>query len=148
MVSIMATENNTIVTINNIDSGTQFINGANATPLTGTTFTRTLQKGQSFILYAKVRLNALSLQDRGWLGARITADKNIAVTVGGLMQQGGATSGTVSDNRDFAVDQLNFRRTVRKRICSHARKRGNSGKSDCGCYTSQYNDQYEWKCHP
>lgn len=106
MVSIMATENNTSVTINNIDSGTQFINGTNATPLTGTTFTRTLQKGQSFILYAKVKLNALSLQDRGWLGAKITADKNIAVTVGGLMQQGGATSGTVSDSRDFAVDQL------------------------------------------
>lgn len=106
MVSIMATENNTVVTINNIDAGTQFINGASATPLTGTTFTRTLQKGQSFILYAKVKLNAFSLQDRGWLGAKITADKNIAVTVGGLMQQGSIETGTVSDSRDFAVDQL------------------------------------------
>ncbi|ANF49777.1 hypothetical protein A0O34_04125 [Chryseobacterium glaciei] len=106
MVSMMATENNTVITISNIDSGTQFINGASATPLTGTTFTRTLQKGQSFVLYAKVKLNALSLQDRGWLGAKISADKNIAVTVGGLMQQGSIETGTLSDNRDFGVDQL------------------------------------------
>lgn len=106
MVSMMATENNTVITISNIDSGTQFINGASATPLTGTTFTRTLQKGQSFVLYAKVKLNALSLQDRGWLGAKISADKNIAVTVGGLMQQGSIETGTLSDSRDFAVDQL------------------------------------------
>lgn len=106
MVSIMATENNTVVTISNIDSGTQFINGANTTPLTGTTITRTLNKGQSFILYAKVKVGALSLQDRGWLGAKITSDKNVAVTVGGLMQQGSVETGTVSDSRDFAVDQL------------------------------------------
>ncbi|MFP3593522.1 IgGFc-binding protein [Chryseobacterium sp. SIMBA_038] len=106
MVSMMATENNTVITISNIDSGTQFINGASATPLTGTTFTRTLQKGQSFVLYAKVKLNALSLQDRGWLGAKISSDKNIAVTVGGLMQQGSVETGTLSDSRDFGVDQL------------------------------------------
>jgi hypothetical protein len=106
MASMMATEDNTVITVSGIDNGTQFINGVSATPITGTTVTRTLQKGQSFILYAKVKLNQLSLQDRGWLGAKITATKNIAVTVGGLMQQGGATSGTVSDSRDFAVDQL------------------------------------------
>lgn len=106
MVSIMATENNTVVTINNIDAGTQFINGYSTTPLTGTTFTRTLNKGESFVLYAKVKTGAFSLQDTGWLGAKITSDKNIAVTVGGLMQQGSVESGTVSDGRDFAVDQL------------------------------------------
>lgn len=106
MVSITATENNTIVTVNNIDAGTEFINGASATPLTGTNITRTLQKGQSFILYAKVKINTLSLQDRGWLGAKITSNNNIAVTVGGLMQQGSIETGTVSDSRDIAVDQL------------------------------------------
>ncbi|MFC5875628.1 hypothetical protein SAMN05443633_103396 [Chryseobacterium arachidis] len=106
MASIMATEDNTVVTINNIDAGTEFINGANATPITGTSITRTLQKGQSFVLYAKVKVNTFSLQDRGWLGAKITSTKDIAVTTGGLMQQGSIETGTVSNSRDMAVDQL------------------------------------------
>ncbi|WP_449400958.1 hypothetical protein [Chryseobacterium wanjuense] len=103
---MMATENNTIVTISNIDSGTEFIDGSNSAPLTGTTITRTLQKGQSFVLYAKIKVGQSSLQDTGWLGAQITSNKNITVTVGGLMQQGGITSGNSTTGRDFAVDQL------------------------------------------
>jgi hypothetical protein len=102
MASIMATEDNTVVTLSGFDVGLQFLNGTNSTPITpsGSTITRTLNKGQSFVFYAKVKVNQSSLQDAGWLGAKITADKNIAVTVGGLMQQG------VGDGRDFAVDQL------------------------------------------
>ncbi len=53
-----------------------------------------------------MKINTFSLQDKGWLGAKISSDKNIAVTVGGLMQQGSVDTGTVSDSRDFAVDQL------------------------------------------
>lgn len=108
MVSIMASQDNTTVTISNIDSGTEFINGSNATPITGTIVNRTLNKGESFVLYAKVKTGALSLQDTGWLGAKITADKNVAVTVGGLMQQGSTdvAGATNTDYRDFAVDQL------------------------------------------
>ncbi|WP_300688353.1 IgGFc-binding protein [Chryseobacterium sp.] len=106
MASIMATEDNTVITVSNIDTGTEFINGSGTTPITGNTVTRTLSKGQSFVLYAKVKTGTLSIQDTGWLGAKITADKNIAVTVGGLMQQGSIDTGTNSDNRDFAVDQL------------------------------------------
>lgn len=105
MASIMATEDNTTITISNIDAGTQFINGTSSILLTGPTLTRMLQKGESFILYAKVRVNTLSIQDTGWLGARINADKNIAVTVGGLMQQGGGTTASL-DTRDIGVDQL------------------------------------------
>ena len=106
MASIMAAENNTVITVSNIDSGTEFIDGVNSTPLTGTTITRTLQKGQSFILYAKVKTGQLGLQDTGWLGSQITSNKNITVTVGGLMQQGGIVSGNSTSGRDFAVDQL------------------------------------------
>lgn len=106
MASIMASEDNTTVTVSGIISGTEFINGSSTTPITGTTVTRTLNKGESFILYAKVKVGVLSLQDRGWLGSKISADKNIAVTVGGLMQEGSIETGTASDNRDFAVDQL------------------------------------------
>lgn len=101
MLSIMATENNTNVTISNIDAGTEFINGSSATPLTGTTFNRILQKGESFILYAPVKTGGITIQDTGWLGAKVLADKNISVAVGGLMQQGNA-----ADNRDFGLDQL------------------------------------------
>mgnify|MGYP000432080861 CR=1 FL=1 len=105
MLSIMATENNTNVTISNIDAGTEFLNGGSATPLTGTSISRTLQKGESFILYAPVKINQFSIQDTGWIGARVLSDKNIAVTVGGLMQQGGTTSATRT-NMDMGVDQL------------------------------------------
>ncbi|MCY1660215.1 IgGFc-binding protein [Chryseobacterium sp. SL1] len=101
MASIMATQNNTTVTISNIDFGTQFINGTSSSPITGSIITRTLQKGQSFILYAPVRVSQLSIQDTGWLGAKISANNDIAVTVGGLMQQGGS-----ADGRDFGMDQL------------------------------------------
>ncbi|MFC3159475.1 hypothetical protein ACFOEQ_14005 [Chryseobacterium arachidis] len=51
-------------------------------------------------------MNTFSLQDRGWLGAKITSTKDIAVTTGGLMQQGSIETGTVSNSRDMAVDQL------------------------------------------
>ena len=103
MLSIMATDANTDIRIDNIKAGTKFINGAGGlapTPLVGP-FNITLQKGQSFILYAPAANNILSSQDTGWLGAKIFATKNIAVTVGGLMQQGNA-----SNDRDLGFDQL------------------------------------------
>ena len=108
MLSVMATEDNTQVTISNIKSGTQFLNGSNSTPITSTTINRTLQKGQSFILYAPVKNNQRSTQDAGWLGAKVTATKDIVATVGGLMQMGdnSTANATSTTNRDMAVDQL------------------------------------------
>lgn len=46
-------------------------------------------------------IEAVSIQGSGWLGAQVKSNKNILVTVGGLMQQGGN-----NDGRDFALDQL------------------------------------------
>ncbi|MCB9202708.1 MAG: IgGFc-binding protein [Flavobacteriales bacterium] len=100
MLSIMATEDNTDITISNLKPGMEFDNGTSGTPITGTTIVRTLQKGESFILYAPVKINQLSVQDYGWLGARIQSTKNVTVAVGGLMQQGGGNS------RDLGFDQL------------------------------------------
>ena len=101
MLSIMATEDGTSIRIDNIKTGTEFINGLSATLLTGPSITRTLQKGESFILYAPVKINTTSMQDTGWLGAKVISDKNVAVAVGGLMQQGAS-----GDNRDIGFDQL------------------------------------------
>lgn len=101
MLSVMATEDNTVVFISNIKPGTKFINGSGGTTLVGPSMSRTLQKGQSFILYAPVVLNTRTAQDDGWLGARVQSDKNISVIVGGLLQQGSS-----SDNRDIGLDQL------------------------------------------
>ena len=101
MLSVMATEDNTTIVIDNIKPGTKFVNGTLGTTLTGPSINKLLQKGDSFILYAPVQSNTLSIQDTGWLGAKIISDKNIAVTVGGLMQQG-----NIPSSRDIGFDQL------------------------------------------
>lgn len=99
MMSMMALEDNTVVTISNIDAGTYFINGGGT--MTGTSFTRTLNKGESFVLYAPVTLGSSSIQDTGWLGAIVASDKDIVTTVGGLLQMG-----VGGGNRDIGLDQL------------------------------------------
>lgn len=101
ILSIMATEDNTNIEISDIKPGVEFLNGTNPTPLIGTTFHRTLQKGETFILYAPVKTGGITIQDTGWLGSKITSNKNISVIVGGLMMLGASGSA-----RDFGLDQL------------------------------------------
>ena len=121
MLSIMAVENNTIITINNIDSGTEFYNGNNPIPLSATTYVKTLQKGQSFILYSPQK-SVSSPNDYGWLGAKVTSDKNIVCTVGGLMMQGGA--GNV---KDIGLDQIV---PAKETGLKYAIMQGNGGNSE------------------
>lgn len=103
MLSVMATENNTSVIISNIKPGTLFRDGpAGTTTITGPNITRILNKGESLILFAPAETNnAASPQNAGWLGAKVSSDKDISVIVGGLLQQGGS-----SNNRDIGLDQL------------------------------------------
>ena len=101
ILSIMATVDNTNIEISNIKPGMEFLNGGNPTPLIGTSFFRTLQKGETFILYAPVKIGGATIQDTGWLGSKITSNENISVVVGGLMMLGAAGS-----SRDFGLDQL------------------------------------------
>ena len=122
MLSVMATEDNTKVIISNIKPGTKFINGTAGTTLVGPSITQTLQKGQSFILYAPVQNNTQSIQDTGWLGAKVLSDKNISVIVGGLMQQGNS-----GDNRDIGLDQL----VPKERLgLEHVVMQGNGGVAE------------------
>ncbi|MCE3074614.1 DUF4347 domain-containing protein [Chryseobacterium gwangjuense] len=101
VLSIMATDDDTNINISDLDPGMEFLNGSNPTPLIGTSLYRTLQKGETFILYAPVKTNGVSIQDTGWLGAKIVSNKDVSVVVGGLMMLG--ASGTA---RDFGLDQL------------------------------------------
>lgn len=101
MLSVMATKDNTTIVINNIKTGTKFVNGTGGTTLAGPTITKILQKGDSFVLYAPIVKNTLSIQDTGWLGAKVVSDKDVAVSVGGLLQQGND-----SGSRDIGLDQL------------------------------------------
>ena len=100
-LSVMATENNTKIIISNIKSGTKFINGNSGTTLVGPSISRTLNKGESFILYAPVTVGGSIAQENGWLGAKVLSDKDITVVVGGLLQQGNAPN-----DRDIAIVQL------------------------------------------
>ncbi|UJF28644.1 DUF4347 domain-containing protein [Kaistella sp. 97-N-M2] len=122
MLSILATEDDTKIIISNIKTGTKFVNGTAGTTLVGPNITRTLKKGESFILYAPVQNNVLSIQDTGWLGAKVLSDKNISVVVGGLMQQGNS-----ADNRDIGLDQL----VPKERLgLEHVIMQGNGGSAE------------------
>lgn len=103
MLSVMSTEDGTTVKISNIKPGTKFRDGASGTTtITGSSITKILNRGQSFILYAPVEINNVSSpQNAGWLGAKVASDKDVSVIVGGMLQQGGS-----SDQRDIGLDQL------------------------------------------
>lgn len=93
---VMATEDNTKVTVSGYDPNIQFINNTNP-PLT---INFTLNKGQSYIL-AGVG-NTLPNQT-GFIGTKITADKAISVTNGnanGMFATGNTTAGS-----DLVLDQ-------------------------------------------
>jgi gliding motility-associated-like protein len=86
---IMATEDNTVVTVTWNTAGLTFIGGAP----TGTTHTFTLNKGQSFI-FAGQQNNTPNLA--GFIGAKIVADKPVTLTNGnsngnfGIVGSGGS----------------------------------------------------------
>lgn len=74
-VGIIATENNTTITIDNFQNSGRFTNGDTFT--TSTTLSITLNRGESYVLEC---LGSSSLQ--GISGARITSDKAISISNG------------------------------------------------------------------
>ncbi|NML58675.1 T9SS type B sorting domain-containing protein [Chryseobacterium cheonjiense] len=94
--SIMATEDNTAVTVSGYDPNVQFTNIPVPTP---STLTVTLNKGQSYILTGNTNVPA---NKEGFIGAKIEATKPVSVTNGN--SNGFYATGTV-DGSDLIMDQ-------------------------------------------
>jgi gliding motility-associated-like protein len=94
---ILATEDNTQVTVTWTTSGIQFI-GAPST-FTGNSQTFTLNKGQSYILAGN---NGTSANLTGFIGAKVVSDKPISLTNGSANGNFGALS---SSGSDLIMDQ-------------------------------------------
>ncbi|KQS94336.1 gliding motility-associated C-terminal domain-containing protein [Chryseobacterium sp. Leaf394] len=93
---IMATENNTAVTVSGFDPAVNFINNG---PVTGN-ITFTLNKGQSYILAGTAGTSA---NHTGFIGAKISADKPVSVTNGN--SNGFYANGSGTDGSDLILDQ-------------------------------------------
>ncbi|MBB4807655.1 gliding motility-associated-like protein [Chryseobacterium defluvii] len=94
---IMATEDNTTVTISGYDPNVLFVNVPTPTPLT---LTVSLNKGQSYILAG---LGNITANSTGFIGAKIVATKPISVTNGNA--NGFYATTTSSDGSDLIMDQ-------------------------------------------
>ncbi|WP_139959334.1 T9SS type B sorting domain-containing protein [Flavicella sediminum] len=91
-ISIMATENNTIVNIDDLPPGISFINIPPAL--------LSLNSGQSIVFAVRTRDSADNLD--GFIGALVTSNKNIAVSCGSA---NGSTSES-GGGRDYGFDQI------------------------------------------
>ena len=101
VIGIMATEDNTTVTISGYNPACTFTKNSNISGVNSITddiINITLNAGQSYVLEAVTVYNTANID--GWLGATISSNKNIAVNQGHLMfklQSGGI---------DFSMTQL------------------------------------------
>ncbi|MCR6720090.1 MAG: IgGFc-binding protein [Chitinophagaceae bacterium] len=100
-LGIMATEDNTVVSIFGYNPNTTFRQGSSEEGLTADDITVTLNKGQTYVLESSVT-TANSPNRDGWLGASITSSKPIAVNFGQMHIQ--PVAGSTS--RDAAIDQI------------------------------------------
>lgn len=99
VLGIMASEDNTTVTISDYDPDCLFRLGADPVGLTADAITITLDKGESYVLEALG--NNGDANRYGWLGADVVSDKDIAISNGSVLI--GVFPG--SNLQDAGIDQ-------------------------------------------
>ena len=100
-LGIMATEDNTTITLFGYDPGCEFRVGNNRAGITADFHTITLNANESFVYETYIGTSPTQAHEDGWIGASIEADKNIVISNGSInfgRQVGEA-------NRDAGIDQ-------------------------------------------
>ncbi|WP_350292347.1 DUF11 domain-containing protein [uncultured Croceitalea sp.] len=100
-LGIMATEDNTTITLSGYDTNCEFRVGNNRAGITADSYTITLDENESFVFETYIGNSPTLAHERGWIGASIEADKDIAISNGSLNY--GRQVG--SSNRDAGIDQ-------------------------------------------
>ncbi len=100
-LGIMATENNTTITLSGYDPDCEFRLGNDVAGITADTYTVTLNANQSFVFENYVGNSPTIANSQGWIGASIVSDKDIVISNGSMNfgRQAGAS------NRDAGIDQ-------------------------------------------
>ena len=100
-LGIMATEDNTTITLSGYDPNCEFRVGNNRAGITANTYTVTLDENESFVFETYIGTSPTLAHERGWIGASIDADKDIVISNGSMNY--GRQAG--SSNRDAGIDQ-------------------------------------------
>ncbi|MDT0540306.1 discoidin domain-containing protein [Croceitalea sp. P059] len=100
-LGIMATEDNTTITLSGYNPDCTFRLGSDSDGITDNSYQIILDKNESFVFEAYLG-NTFSLaQSEGWIGASVDADKDIVIS-NGMLNYGRQANAT---NRDAGMDQ-------------------------------------------